>query len=109
MSARNSACRAKPSPSGGRYPEFRTAYVEAFRARSYGFAEEGLDILDAVAGSNSLAEVTAARARADFRRWISSRLISTVFGDQLQHTLAGGAVITIALPERARRLFSRDG
>ena len=59
----------------GAHPEFRTAYIEAFAARCYGFAEEAVEIIDAIPKNADMARVQRERCRADFRKFFATRLV----------------------------------
>jgi hypothetical protein len=81
------------------HPDFRAAYVEAFRSRCYGFGEEALEIIDSIPPNADMARVQREKARADMRRWAASRLVAA-FADQVEHRLTGQAQIQIFLPEK---------
>jgi hypothetical protein len=81
----------------GAHPEFRTAYIEAFAARCYGFAEEAIAILDACPKNADMARVQRERHRADLRKFFATRLVPMLRDVPL---VAEGATINLYLPRK---------
>jgi hypothetical protein len=83
-------------------PGFRQRYFEAFGAKMIIEADRILEIVDGVAGSNSMPAVQAARTRADMRRWLAGKLLAE-FGDRLHVDQVNHDVVVI-LPPKADAL-----
>jgi hypothetical protein len=81
----------------GAHPEFRTAYVEAFAARCYGFAEEAIQILDDCPKDAEMPRVQRERHRADLRKFFATRLVPML---QDVPMVAAGAVVNVYLPAK---------
>jgi hypothetical protein len=81
----------------GDHPEFRTAYIEAFVARCFGFAEEAVDILDACPEDADMARVQRERHRADLRKFFATRVVPMLQDVPL---VAAGATVNVYLPQK---------
>jgi hypothetical protein len=80
---------------------FRQRYFEAFGARCVVEADQILSIVDEVAGSDSMARVQAARARADMRRWLSGRMLAE-FSEKFVHQHQVEGAVRIFIPHNNR-------
>lgn len=63
---------------------FAAKYARARELRTDVYADEIIEIADAVAHAESIVEVQAARLRSDNRKWIASKLKPRVYGDRLE-------------------------
>ena len=82
----------------GAHPEFRDAYLRAFASRCCGFAEEAIEIVDSIPEDADMARVQRDRTRADFRKWVASRLVPALH--DVQPALVGAATVVINLPAK---------
>ena len=73
--------------------EFRIQYAHAREAQAGYILDEAYDILDETSGDDILTEfgkipnnewINRSKARADFRKWMASRLAPKVYGDKLE-------------------------
>ena len=74
---------------------FRDKYARAREAQIEQYADEIVDLADAVAGATESAVVQAAKLRIDTRKWVASKLLPTKYGDRVDLKY-GGDVTTIS-------------
>lgn len=70
-------------------PDFKREHEAACQMRLEVLADEVIEIVDSVAGSDSTAAVAAARNRAEARRWLLSKVAYATYGDRLTVTTPG--------------------
>jgi hypothetical protein len=78
---------------------FAPHYAQATLIRMHGFADEILEIVDTCTSEN----VMVARARADTRKWLMSKIAPKFYGDKLDLTHAapdGGPMQFITIYEK---------
>jgi hypothetical protein len=68
---------------------FGDKYARAKEVQLERFAEEIIDIADAVAGETESAAVQAAKLRVDSRKWVAARLMPKKYGDTVRHAHGG--------------------
>jgi hypothetical protein len=84
-----------------KHPEFAAAYEAAVQFKVDGWADDMVDLADAVLGTENSAAVQAARLAIDTRKWLAAKLLPERFGDKLQAELTGknGEALIPAPPE----------
>ncbi|HYU13850.1 MAG TPA: hypothetical protein VEK82_14830 [Stellaceae bacterium] len=75
------------------HPEFDRQYEIARRQRTDNLVDEAISIADSVTGSDSNAEVAAARLAVDTRRWLASKLLPERYGDKIGVAVEGVPLI----------------
>ena len=86
--------------------QFRSHYAHAREAQAEFILDEAYDILDDNSGDNIQTEngeipnhewISRSKARADFRKWMASRLAPKKYGDKIQ-TEHSGEIKTVSPP-----------
>ena len=63
---------------------FSAQYARARALRADVYADEIIEIADAVAHAESIVEVQAARLRCDNRKWVASKMQPKKYGDKIE-------------------------
>jgi hypothetical protein len=89
-------------------PDFASRYAQAHEDRSDSLADEIIEIADAVADTDSIAAVQAAKLRVETRKWISSKLKPTKWGDKQTIETSGTVTFQLGIPARQSTAVDLD-
>jgi hypothetical protein len=73
----------------GRFPDFEADYERARRHRADNLVDEIIELSDSVRGSDSPAEVNAARLAVTSRQWVATKLLPATYGDRISQEVSG--------------------
>jgi hypothetical protein len=82
-------------------PDFSRRYAQAHDDRSDSLADEIIEIADAVADSDSIAAVQAAKLRVETRKWVSAKLKPGKWGDKQTVEQTGTVTFQLGIPARS--------
>ena len=102
----NSWCRATGRSAYSVYgwmrsePDFARRYAQAHEDRTDTLADDMLEIADEMAGSDSIAAVSAAKLRIETRKWIASKLKPVKYGEKQLVETSGQVTFQLGVPSR---------
>lgn len=89
-------------------PDFASRYAQAHDDRSDSLADEIIEIADAVADTDSIAAVQAAKLRVETRKWVSAKLRPQKWGDKQVIENTGSVTFQLGIPARRTAVDAQD-